>query len=138
MHYLHTKTTIDRLVGMLLVFVLLAALLAACGSQRTEEPAGSAPTTSTGSELFESLGCSGCHRMDGSGPGPSLAGIYGETIPLENGESVTVDEQYIRTSLLDPQAQIHAGYLPIMPSYEGRIGEEEITRLIDYIRALEE
>jgi cytochrome c oxidase subunit 2 len=48
-----------------------------------------------------------------------------------------MDEQYIRTSILDPRAQTHAGYPPIMPPYDGRISEEELAALVEYIRSLE-
>ena len=103
--------------------------LAACGPQRPAEASG-------GTALFESLDCIDCHKMDGRGTGPSLAGLYGETIPLENGGSVTADDQYIRTAILDPGRHIHAGYQPVMPSYRGRISEEELSTLVEYIRSL--
>lgn len=133
----HSKP-LFRLIGRLWVLVLLAAVLVACGGQAPEESGAGAPAAADGSQLFERLDCIQCHQMDGGGPGPSLAGLYGETIPLENGETVTVDEQFIRTSILDPRAHTHAGYPPIMPPYEGRIGGEELSMLVEYIRSLEE
>lgn len=116
---------------------LVAAALAGCGGQPSNESNAGAPSTASGSELFEQLDCVHCHQMNGNGPGPSLAGLYGETISLESGESVTVDEQYIRTSILDPRAQTHAGYQPIMPPYEGRINEAELSALVEYIQSLQ-
>ncbi len=138
MYCFQPRTFLYRLRGTLWVLVLLPAILVACGSQRTEEPAAGVPAATSGSELFEGLGCMQCHQMDGSRPGPSLVGLYGETIPLETGKTVTVDDQFIRTSILDPRAHTHAGYPPIMPPYEGRIGEEELSMLVEYIRSLEE
>jgi cytochrome c oxidase subunit II len=129
---------VNTLKKTLWIFVLLSVLLAACGGDRNEEPAASAPTTADGSELFENLGCVACHQTSGKGPGPSLAGLYGETIALEDGGSVTVDDQFIRTSILDPHAHTHAGYQPIMPSFEGRVTEEELSLLVEYIRSLSE
>src|SRR3712207_3464596 len=97
MHWFHSRTFLYRLGGTLWVLVLLPAILVACGSQRTEESAASVPAATSGSELFEGLGCIQCHQMEGGGVGPSLVGLYGETIPLETGETVTVDDQFIRT-----------------------------------------
>lgn len=86
--------------------------------------------------LFEERGCVSCHRADGTGPGPPLTGVFGSQVRLANGETVVADENYIRTSILDPNAQIVAGYEPIMPSYEGQFTEEELTQMIEYIRSL--
>ena len=122
----------------LAICLVTAVFLVACGRQPAAESSPIAQSTSSGSALFERLECIHCHPMNGNGPGPSLAGIYGTTITLESGESVQVDEQYIRTSILDSRAEIHAGYLPIMPPYQDRISEEELSILVDYIRTLEE
>jgi cytochrome c oxidase subunit II len=46
------------------------------------------------------------------------------------------DEQYIRESILQPNAKIVAGYQPIMPSYEGQIDEDQLQQIIEYIRSL--
>lgn len=89
-----------------------------------------------GEQLFTDLSCSGCHRLEGNGPGPSLVGIFGESVQLTSGETIVVDENYIRTSIINPTAQIHAGFEPIMPTYEGQVSEEQILQLITYIRAL--
>jgi cytochrome c oxidase subunit II len=86
--------------------------------------------------LFTSLGCSGCHRMDGSGPGPSLAGVFGKPVPLQGGGTAAADEQYVRDSILTPQKQVVAGYQPIMPSFQGRVSEDQLAQLIAYIKSL--
>lgn len=93
-----------------------------------------------GEQLFTdaSTGCSGCHRMEGGGPGPSLVGLFGSEVPLENGRTVVADENYIRTSILKPNEQIHEGYPAIMPTYEGQLSEEQLIQLIEYIKALGE
>jgi cytochrome c oxidase subunit 2 len=101
--------------------------------------AGPAPQQSlaqAGAQLFQQLGCSGCHVMDGSGPGPSLAGIFGQPVPLESEETVIADENYIRESIYFPNRRIVAGYEAIMPSYEGQISEEEVLQIVEYIKSL--
>jgi cytochrome c oxidase subunit 2 len=101
-------------------------------------PAGPEPGSmaSAGAELFENLGCISCHLMEGGGTGPSLVGVFGRQVQLESGETILADENYIRTSILDPNAQIVAGYPPVMPTYEDQIDEEELLRLVEYIKFL--
>jgi cytochrome c oxidase subunit 2 len=89
-----------------------------------------------GQQLFEQNGCSNCHHNDGSGDGPSLVGIYDSTVQLQDGSSVTANMDYLRESILNPDARIVAGYTSIMPPFEGRLSEDEVLSLIDYIRSL--
>lgn len=92
---------------------------------------------STGERLFAQFQCASCHdRMQGPNRAPSLAGIFGKTTPLANGDTATIDEQYIRESILRPASKVVAGFQPIMPPYEGQIGEEHLLELIAYIKSL--
>ena len=103
------------------------------------EPAEGAENTSAaqaGEELFRQLECQGCHVAAAGQVAPSLDGVFGESVPLENGETVIADEDYIRESILSPQEKIVAGYEPIMPSYEGRLSEEELEALVEYVKSL--
>lgn len=92
----------------------------------------------TGEQLFTQLGCNSCHVPGSDDRAPQLAGIFGTQEQLQSGETVTVDENYIRESIIFPQRKIVAGYDPIMPTYEGRAAEEQILQLIAYIRSLGE
>ncbi|CAL1239407.1 cytochrome c oxidase subunit II [Candidatus Methylocalor cossyra] len=89
-----------------------------------------------GEKLFAQFGCSGCHGAGSRVLAPSLAGIFGKTVPLADGSTVTVDENYLRTSILFPDQQVVAGYQPIMPSFAGRLDEAELLKLIAYLRSL--
>lgn len=89
-----------------------------------------------GEELFTQLGCSGCHVAGAGVRAPALAGVFGSEVRLASGETVVADEAYIRESILFPQEKIVDGYDPIMPSYQGRVSEEQIMQLIAYIRSL--
>jgi cytochrome c oxidase subunit II len=100
------------------------------------QPEAGLPLASAGQQLFQNLGCSTCHLVDERGTGPPLVGLYGSEVLLASGETVIADAQYIRRSIIDPNAQIVAGYPPIMPTYAGQITEEEILRLVEYIRSL--
>jgi cytochrome c oxidase subunit 2 len=51
---------------------------------------------------------------------------------------VTVDEGYVRESILQPQAKIVTGFPPTMPSFSGQISDQEIDEVIAYIKSLKE
>jgi len=89
-----------------------------------------------GEQLFNRRGCTSCHKEEGDGRGPSLVGIFGQTQQLEDGGTVTVDEAYIRNSILNPQADVVVGYQSIMPTYEGIVDEEGLLQLVAYIKTL--
>jgi len=89
-----------------------------------------------GERLFEQLGCPTCHRMDGTGRGPTLAGLFGQTQRLQTGETVVVDEAYVRESILLPNAKVATGYTPAMPTFQGQISEDGLFQIIAYIRSL--
>src|SRR5713101_9626139 len=89
-----------------------------------------------GEKLFRENGCITCHLADGTGPAPSLLGVYGNTVHLTNGQTLTADDAYIRESILSPAAKIVNGYKPVMPSFQGQLTEEQILDLVAYIRSL--
>ena len=47
-----------------------------------------------------------------------------------------MDENYVRTSILNSSAKIVAGYAPAMPAFEGQLNEEELSALIAYLKTL--
>jgi cytochrome c oxidase subunit 2 len=89
-----------------------------------------------GAALFRSHGCSGCHGPAATVHAPSLAGLYGKPVPLQSGRIVIADEQYIRDSILLPQADIAAGYPRIMPTFQNVLSEGEVLQLVAYIKSL--
>jgi cytochrome c oxidase subunit II len=88
-----------------------------------------------GAILFDRAGCSGCHNGSDRVRAPGLAGLYGRRVPLDGGGFATADEAYLRDSILLPQKQIVAGYAPIMPSYAGVLGEDEVIRIVAYLKS---
>jgi cytochrome c oxidase subunit 2 len=90
----------------------------------------------TGEGLFQSLGCSTCHRMDTQGRGPNLMGVFGKPVLLEDGRTVTADENYVRESILSPAAKVVSGFKPIMPTFQGIVSEEQVNALVAYIKSL--
>jgi cytochrome c oxidase subunit 2 len=49
---------------------------------------------------------------------------------------MTVDEAYVRESILNPTAKVAAGFQPIMPTFQGLVSEEGLLELIEYVKAL--
>lgn len=88
---------------------------------------------SQGEKLYESFGCITCH---GTGKAPPYVGLYGSRVTLETGQVVRADDAYLRESILDPSAQIVAGYRPLMPTFQGQITEDQILDIIAYIKSL--
>lgn len=85
-----------------------------------------------GERLFNSYGCIQCHGKIA----PTMAGLYNSKVPLSDGTTVVADEEYLRESILAPAAKIVAGYAPVMPSYSGRLSDEQVFQLIAYIKEL--
>jgi cytochrome c oxidase subunit 2 len=106
------------------------------------ETAGSADDNLSPVELGEQLvtrnACTTCHSMDGSRlQGPSFQGLWGSERAFEDAENVTADENYIRESILEPQAKIVESYDPVMPPYAGTLDDRQIDAIIEYIKTLE-
>jgi cytochrome c oxidase subunit 2 len=90
-----------------------------------------------GKLLYEKKGCNACHTVDGTARvGPTFQHDFGTTVPLSDGSSVLMDENYIRESVLYPQAKARPGFPPSMPSFEGQLKEKEIEGIIAYIKSL--
>jgi cytochrome c oxidase subunit II len=89
-----------------------------------------------GEELFHALGCSGCHAPGSAVHAPDLHGVYGHPVHLSDGRVVTADEAYLRDSILLPGQDIVAGFQPVMPSFRGTVSEEQIIKLIAFIKSL--
>jgi cytochrome c oxidase subunit 2 len=89
-----------------------------------------------GAQLFRSFGCSGCHEDSDVVRAPPLEGVFGSPVPLASGKVVLADEAYIRDSILLPKKDVAAGYEPVMPTFQGRISEDQLLQLIAYIKSL--
>ncbi|MDH3283290.1 MAG: cytochrome c oxidase subunit II [Acidobacteriota bacterium] len=95
------------------------------------------PPAEAGALLYRQRGCTQCHSVDGgAGIGPTFLGLFGSRDQLTDGTRVLVDEDYVRESILYPQAKLVAGYDPVMPTYKGRLKDEEITAIIEYLKTI--
>ena len=96
-----------------------------------------------GLAILRAQGCNACHSSDGSRlVGPSYLGLWNEEqVVIENGQEVRVlaDETYIRKSIYDPNSQIVKGYQKgLMQSYTGLVTDEDIAKMIEYFKGLNE
>jgi len=93
------------------------------------------PLAEYGGQLYNQLGCQTCHSLDGSRKvGPSFQGLYGKNRVFTDGSSLTADENYIRQSILNPNAHVVESYPAAMPSYQGQIQEEGLNAIIEFIK----
>jgi cytochrome c2 len=117
----------------------VAAYVALCAASTDKQACpGIAATGKGGQGLYTSLGCQGCHSLDGSrSTGPTFKGLYGSKVQLTNGKTVTADEKYLLDSILDPDLDIVKGYQPgVMTSVikKGQVPKDQAQQLVDFIK----
>jgi cytochrome c oxidase subunit 2 len=90
--------------------------------------------SSMGEKLFQEFGCTTCHRPDSGARGPNLQGLYGRPVRLSDNRVVVADDNYIRESILNPNAKVVQGFQPIMPTFQGVVSEEGLIQITEYIK----
>jgi cytochrome c oxidase subunit 2 len=103
--------------------------------------ANTATTVNPGLDILQNNGCVACHSVDGTKiVGPTFKALYGSTIDVETeGKShkVVADDQYLKTSITDPDKDIVVGYSKgLMKSYKSTIKDEDMTKIIAYLKTL--
>lgn len=102
--------------------------------------AESAAAPPPGLELLKDKGCLGCHTTDGTPRvGPTFKGIFGRQVTvITEGEerTITVDEAYLKRSILDPDEDVVKGFPDIMPEQRDNLNEEEGEQIIQYLKGL--
>lgn len=92
-----------------------------------------------GKALFRMRGCAQCHSVDGTATGkaPTLQGKFGSMETLSDGTQVLVDDNYVRESLMSPQAKFVQGWqTAYMPTFRGRFDEKQLNALIEYLKSI--
>lgn len=101
------------------------------------EPGGGSKSAARGLEVAQEQGCLGCHSVDGTASaGPTWRGLYGKTENLSDGNTVEVDDAYLKEAIVNPNASIVKGFAAIMPAYQ--LSEEDLKALVDFTRSLSE
>jgi cytochrome c oxidase subunit 2 len=90
-----------------------------------------------GEKVYRKKGCPQCHTLDGSGgTGPTFQGMWGQTRNFTDGSSAVVDDNYIRESVLEPQAKVRTGFNPVMPPFKGKLKDKDIDALATWMKTL--
>jgi mono/diheme cytochrome c family protein len=88
----------------------------------------------TGEQIFTAAGCAGCHQFAPAGSngtiGPSLDELQTQAGNIEPGKSA---EEYVRESIEDPGAFVVQGFPNAMPAFQGRLTDEQLQALVDYL-----
>ncbi|MGE5395231.1 MAG: cytochrome c oxidase subunit II [Candidatus Saccharibacteria bacterium] len=97
--------------------------------------------TASGQRIMKNIGCFACHTVDGSKlVGPSLKGVYGHAVTVITGgteREVTADDEYIKRSIYDPNADVVKGFNKgMMLSYKGQLKDEDVAQIIEYLKTL--
>lgn len=99
--------------------------------------AGQQSPAVAGQQLYESLGCVSCHGAQGEGGrGPALAGLFGRQVFLNDGQTLTADEGYVRESIENPAAKLVNGFGPIMPTFQGQVTPDQLIQIMAFIKSL--
>jgi mono/diheme cytochrome c family protein len=95
--------------------------------------AGLAQAT-TGEQIFTAAGCAGCHTFSPAGSngtiGPDLNDLQAAATKYAKGQT---PEEYVRESIVQPDAFLVPGFGNAMPSFEGRLTDKQIQTLVDYL-----
>jgi len=94
-----------------------------------------------GKQIMKNIGCFACHTVDGNKlVGPSFKGIYGHKATVITGgkeREITVDDEYIKKSIYDPNADVVKGFNKgLMLSYTGQLSEDDVKQITEYLKTL--
>lgn len=110
----------------------LAVAATACGG---DDDSGLSEQAATGKDTANSNGCASCHGSDGrGGVGPTWIGLAGSQVELDDGTTVTADDDYLLRAILDPAAEVVPGFAVNMP--ENGLSEEQALDIVAYINEL--
>lgn len=104
-----------------------------------EANVGTLPLAKRGEKLFQVKACAGCHSVTDRTVkvGPPLFQRFGSEEETSDGQKVIADENYIRESVMTPNAKIVKGFQAnVMPAFQGQLSEVEMSALIEYIKTL--
>lgn len=85
--------------------------------------------------LATEVACHVCHTVSDTDISPTLRRIRADSVLLEDGRTLIVDEAHVRSSLVDMSGRIVDGYDDRMPTFQ--LTDSEIARLVEYVRALD-
>jgi sulfur oxidation c-type cytochrome SoxX len=85
----------------------------------------------TGEQIFTAAGCAACHTLAKANATGNIGPSLDDLAAAAGGAS---PEDYVSESILDPDAEVAEGFQPgVMPSYEGRLTDEQVQALVEYL-----
>lgn len=91
-----------------------------------------------GFQVYQVKGCVACHSVDGSPRvGPTFKGLFGKTVTVMTAgkeRKIVADEDYLRKSILEPNADMVKGFPPIMPPE--KLTDLELDEMVKYLETL--
>lgn len=112
--------------------VVAVIALVGCGANAGSADLDLTPRGEEGRTIANSNGCAACHGSEGEGGvGPAFVGLFGSTVELEDGTTLTATEEYLARSITDPEAEKVAGYRLPMPA--NSLSPDEVDAVVDYI-----
>jgi mono/diheme cytochrome c family protein len=125
-------------VGRALLIAVGVLLLAGCGGEKVVQPTGSVEGTlpkaqaanpANGKTVFTGNGCGSCHTLKEAAANGKVGPDLDEAL---NGK----DEQFIRESITDPNAEIAKGFQPgIMPqTYGSQLNSQQLNDLVAFLK----
>jgi cytochrome c oxidase subunit 2 len=103
----------------------------------TGDASGGTDLRSAGARIAAKRECLACHSIDGQRHvGPTWAGLFGSWVTTTDGRKVLADEAYLTRSMMEPGADVVAGYDPVMPTFFGVLPQPEVAALVEYIKSL--
>ncbi len=128
------KMSAKTWIPIALVMAVFAAILFAYVRDEDKKRVALLDPAGQGWDLMDEKGCITCHQGGSSFRAPDLRDLFGSEVILADGSKVRADAAYIRESLLAPKAKIVGGYQGVMPSYEGKLSESEISLMIEAMK----
>ena len=117
------------------ILVATAMSLTGCSDDGGDGDEATPGSAQEGAELVRSEGCTACHSANGqSSIGPTWKGLYGSEVQLEDGTTVTADDEYLTTAIEDPDAQRVKGFSGTMPKRD--LSTEQVQAIVAYLRTL--
>lgn len=113
------------------VAVAFAIGLGGCGGGDSEL----SELAERGKQISLANGCASCHGAQGQGGiGPTWVDLAGSERELKDGTTVVADDDYLIRAILEPDAEVVAGYSLGMPT--NGLSEDQAENVVQYIKEL--
>lgn len=129
---------LERLLPIIVVIVGVAAFFSVYHKKSQPIPVPPELLGQPGPRLFFEHDCATCHTVSqlpqARGTlGPGLDDIASRAAEIDGGDG----RSYLRDSLLHPGKVVREGFVNAMPSFEGKMSQEELEQLLDWLLTLE-